>query len=200
MTDFTEIFAEHRIMAILRGFTPERTVELATVAWNAGIELVEVPIGRPEEVASLAATVAAGGERGKTVGAGTVITPEQVDRAAEAGARYTVAPGLDTDVAVASAAAGMPHLPGVSGATEIQRALAVGCGWVKVFPATVVGTAWFTAMRGPFPDVQMVATGGITVTTAPDYLAAGARVVAVGSALSDPNQVEALRRLVALSR
>lgn len=197
MTDFSSLFADHRIMVILRGMTPQRTVELATTAWNAGVEMLEVPIGKPEQVASLAAAVAAGAERGKLVGAGTVISTEQVRSAAQAGARYTVAPGFDGEIAVASRAAGLPHLPGVASATEIQRALAVGCDWVKAFPARSLGPAWFTAMRGPFPDLRMVATGGVSVTTAGDFLSAGARVVALGSALADPHQVDGLVRLLA---
>ena len=197
MTHFNELFGTRRIMVILRGMSPERTVELATVAWDAGVELLEVPIGKPEQVASLASAVAAGAERGKLVGAGTVISSDQVRSAAQAGARYTVAPGFDATVAVASRAAGMPHLPGVATATEIQQALAVGCDWVKAFPATSLGSAWFRAIGGPFPDLRLVATGGVSVTTAPEYLAAGARVVALGSALSDPAQVNGLTALVA---
>lgn len=196
MTDFVSLFGDHRIMVILRGMTPQRTVELAAAAWDAGIELLEVPIGEPAQVASLAAAVAAGAERGKLVGAGTVISADQVNSARQAGARYTVAPGLDLEVAAASRAAGLPHLPGVAGATEIQRALAVGCDWVKAFPAIALGPAWFTAMRGPFPHLSMVATGGVSVATARRYLAAGARVVAIGSALTDPEQADGLAELI----
>ncbi|GAA4893993.1 2-keto-3-deoxy-phosphogluconate aldolase [Stackebrandtia albiflava] len=196
MTGFDELFAGHRIMVILRGLPAARTVELATTAWDAGVELVEVPIGEPDQVASLAAAVAAGAERGKTVGAGTVVTEDQVRAAAHAGARYTVAPGLDTTVAAASRAAGLPHLPGVATATEVQRALAAGCDWVKAFPATTLGPAWFKAMHGPFPGLRLVATGGVSVATAPDFLAAGAEVVALGSALSDSRQVAELTALV----
>ncbi|MPZ25051.1 MAG: 2-dehydro-3-deoxyphosphogluconate aldolase [Micromonosporaceae bacterium] len=182
-------------MAILRGLSPSETVELANRAWDAGVSLLEVPIGRPEHVAALTATVAAGAERGQLVGAGTVITREQVRVAAQAGARYTVAPGFDPAVLAASLAAGLPHLPGVGTATEVQRAQSAGCGWVKAFPATALGTAWFQAIQGPFPDLQYVATGGLTVDTVPGFLAAGARVAAVGTGLADPGQYE---RLVAL--
>lgn len=195
MIGFEELVGGHRLMAILRGLAPAETVELAHRAWDAGVSLLEVPIGRPEHVAALTATVAAGAERGQLVGAGTVITREQVRVAAQAGARYTVAPGFDSAVLAASLAAELPHLPGVGSATEVQRAQAAGCGWVKVFPAVALGIAWFAAIQGPFPDVQYVATGGLTVETVPDFLAAGARVAAVGTGLADPGQYE---RLVAL--
>jgi Entner-Doudoroff aldolase len=196
---FEELFGEHRVLTILRGQPAPETVALANLAWDAGIELLEIPIGDPERLPSLAAAVAAGAERGKLVGAGTVITLEQVRAAARAGARYTVAPGLDPAVLAASLAVGMPHLPGVATATEVQRARGAGCRWVKAFPAAALGTAWFQAIRGPFPDLHYVATGGLTVATAPAFLDAGARVVALGSALTDPDQRERLQELVTRS-
>lgn len=199
MTTFEELFGEHRVLTILRGRPAAETVTLANLAWDAGVELLEVPIGEPAQVPSLAAAAAAGAERGKLVGAGTVVTIEQVRAAARAGARYTVAPGLDPAVLAASLAAGMPHLPGVATATEVQRARGAGCQWVKAFPAAALGTAWFQAIQGPFPDVRYVATGGLTVQTAPAFLDAGARVVALGAALTDPAQRERLGDLVTLT-
>jgi 2-dehydro-3-deoxyphosphogluconate aldolase/(4S)-4-hydroxy-2-oxoglutarate aldolase len=196
MVGFEELVGGHRVMAILRGLPPERTAELAHRAWDAGVALLEVPIGRPEQVPALAAAVAAGAERGQLVGAGTVITLAQVREAARAGARYTVAPGLDPAVLAASLAAGLPHLPGVATAGEVQRARAAGCGWVKAFPAAALGTAWFRAIQGPFPDLQYVATGGLTVETVPDFLAAGARVAAIGTVLTESAQYEQLADLV----
>jgi 2-dehydro-3-deoxyphosphogluconate aldolase / (4S)-4-hydroxy-2-oxoglutarate aldolase len=198
LTPFDEIFAG-RIMAILRGIPPEETVRLSELAWSLGIDAVEVPIGRPDQVASLRAAVVAGRAAGKLVGAGTVVSVGQVEAAVAAGAAYTVAPGLDLDVLSASRTAGLPHLPGVATPTEMQRALGAGCGWVKAFPASSLGPSWFKDVRGPFPDVRIVATGGITAETAPLYLAAGARVAAVGSALSDLSQLPALAALTARS-
>jgi 2-dehydro-3-deoxyphosphogluconate aldolase / (4S)-4-hydroxy-2-oxoglutarate aldolase len=185
------------IMAILRGFEPDEAVRLAGVAWDLGIETVEVPIGRPEHLQVLTAVVSAGKSVGKQVGAGTVITAEQVDAAVRAGATYTVAPSFDLDVLRASEAAGMPHLPGVATATELRAALAAGCTWVKAFPASSLGPSWFRDIRGPFPDVRLVATGGITAQTASQFLDAGASVAAIGSALADATQLPALSAIVA---
>jgi 2-dehydro-3-deoxyphosphogluconate aldolase / (4S)-4-hydroxy-2-oxoglutarate aldolase len=184
------------IMAILRGFAPEETVRLAHIAWDLGIDTVEIPIGRPEHVAILAATVSAGKAIGKQVGAGTVITAEQVDAARRAGATYTVAPSLDLDVLRASETAGMPHLPGIATPTELRQALRAGCTWVKAFPASSLGPSWFRDIKGPFPDVRLVATGGLTAQTAGAFLDAGASVAAVGSALADPSQLPALSALI----
>jgi 2-dehydro-3-deoxyphosphogluconate aldolase / (4S)-4-hydroxy-2-oxoglutarate aldolase len=184
-----------RIMAILRGIPPVETVRLSQLAWSLGIDAVEVPIGRPEQVEALRAAVEAGRAVGRLVGAGTVVSAGQVLAAAEAGAAYTVAPGLDLDVLHASLEAGLPHLPGIATPTELQRAISVGCTWVKAFPASALGPSWFKDILGPFPDISLVATGGINAQSAPLFLAAGARVAAVGSALSDPAQLPELAAL-----
>ncbi|PRY00806.1 bifunctional 4-hydroxy-2-oxoglutarate aldolase/2-dehydro-3-deoxy-phosphogluconate aldolase [Allonocardiopsis opalescens] len=193
---FDAIFGDRRVMAILRGMPPGQTVELAQRAWDLGIEQVEVPVQTPDALPSLAAAVAAARERGRDIGAGTVTTVEQVRAVAAAGAVFTVAPGFDPAVAAASAAAGLPHLPGVATPTEVQQAVRHGLSWLKMFPATALGTAWFSAMRGPFPAVRLVATGGVDARNAAEYFAAGARVVAVGSALADPEQLDLLAPLV----
>jgi 2-dehydro-3-deoxyphosphogluconate aldolase / (4S)-4-hydroxy-2-oxoglutarate aldolase len=193
---FDEIFGAQRIMAILRGMPERETVELASRAWDLGIDLVEVPVQTPDALPALRAAIAAGAERGRTVGAGTVITLEQVRAVAEAGVAFTVAPGLDPAVLAASTAAGLPHLPGVATPSEIQLALRHGLHWLKAFPAAVLGEAWFKAMKGPFPQVKLVATGGMDAHVAPAFLDAGARVVAVGSALADPSQIDLLAELI----
>jgi 2-dehydro-3-deoxyphosphogluconate aldolase / (4S)-4-hydroxy-2-oxoglutarate aldolase len=194
--DFDEIFSGERVMAILRGLPPDETVALATRLWDAGVTVLEVPIGTAEAVDSLRAAVTAAAGRGLRVGAGTVITPGQARAAADAGARYTVAPGLDLTVLAASLAAGLPHLPGVGTASEVQQAYSAGCRWLKAFPAKALGAAWISAMHGPFPEVRFVATGGLTVGDAQPFLAAGASVIALGAALADPEQLSAVGGLL----
>jgi Entner-Doudoroff aldolase len=196
MSDFATLFGSNRIMVVLRGLPPADTVQVAEDAWDAGVELLEVPIGRPEQVPSLSAAVVAGRERGRMVGAGTVVTPEQVDTALDAGAGYTVSPGFDAAVLARSSALGLPHLPGVATPSEVQRAYAAGCRWMKAFPAIVLGPAWFRAIRGPFPDVRYVATGGIAATAASEYLDAGAQIVAVGAAFTHSDQRKTLIEVV----
>jgi 2-dehydro-3-deoxyphosphogluconate aldolase / (4S)-4-hydroxy-2-oxoglutarate aldolase len=192
---FDAAFAGQPVMAILRGYDPPRSVRLAEQAWDLGLAWVEVPVQTPDAVPSLRAVVAAARDRGRRVGAGTVTSAAAVAASVEAGAAFTVAPGFDPVVAEASVAAGLPHLPGVATASEIQRAVAAGFRWLKAFPATSLGTAWFRAMAGPFPGLSFVATGGIDADNAPEYLAAGARTVAVGSALSDERQLPLLAAL-----
>jgi 2-dehydro-3-deoxyphosphogluconate aldolase / (4S)-4-hydroxy-2-oxoglutarate aldolase len=193
---FDEMFAAQRVLGILRGFTPAETVARAERAWDLGLTAVEVTVEVPEQVPSLAAAVAAARERGLSVGAGTVYTDEQVRAAADAGAAFTVAPGYDPQIAAYSRDLGLPHLPGVASPSEIQSAVRGGHGWLKVFPASVLGPAWLRAVRGPFPRLRLVATGGIDAQNAAEFLDAGADAVAVGSALSDPEQLDRLAKLL----
>ncbi|KAB1923288.1 bifunctional 4-hydroxy-2-oxoglutarate aldolase/2-dehydro-3-deoxy-phosphogluconate aldolase [Micromonospora sp. ALFpr18c] len=193
--DFDHIFGGARVMAILRGLPVAETVRLAERAWDLGIDVVEVPVATPEAVPALRAAVQAGVERGRIVGAGTVLDEGQVAAAADAGAAFTVAPGLDLAIADAAAARGLPHLPGVATPTEAQQALRHGLTWLKAFPAISLGPAWFTAMAGPLPQLRFVATGGLDAANAAAFLDAGVRVAAVGSALSDPHQLDNLAKL-----
>lgn len=184
------------LMAILRGMGVERSLAVATRAWDLGITAVEVPVQTPTDVEALRQVADAARERGLVVGAGTVVTVEHVRQAKDAGAAFTVSPGLDLDVVRASYDAGLPPLPGVATASEVQRALTAGLTWLKAFPASLLGTGWFPAMRGPFPQARFVATGGMGAGNARAFLDAGARVVAVGSALEDDAQLPALARLL----
>ena len=190
-------FATLPLMAILRGFAPPRTVELCGRAWDLGIRLVEVPVQSDDAVEALRLAVRAGAGRGAIVGAGTVTSAHRVAAAATAGAAFTVAPGFSRTVAKASLAAGMPHLPGVATPSDIQQAQELGLTWLKAFPAAELGTGWFAAMRGPFPDARFVATGGMTLDNTAQFLAAGATAVSLGSALADEDQFAALPELVA---
>lgn len=193
---FDTEFASAPIMAILRGTGIARSVELAEVAWDLGIEAVEVTVQSPSDLEALAAVVSAGTARGKQVGAGTIIDAAGAAQAAETGAAFTVSPGLDLDVVRESERLGMPTIPGVATPSEVQLAQRAGLTWLKAFPAAVLGTQWFTAMRGPFPDVRFVATGGMNARNAPDFLDAGVRVVAVGSALADQSELTRLAEVM----
>jgi len=193
--DVTRLIKGQRVMAILRNMDVARTVRLSMQAWDLGITLVEVPIQTPDAVPALEAALAAARDRGRSVGAGTVTTVDQVRLCARLGVAFTVAPGLDPDVVRESAATGVPHIPGVSTPSEIQRALRLGCTVLKAFPASVLGIGWFKAMGGPFPHLPLVATGGMDAWNAPDFLAAGASMVAVGSALEDELQLPLLAEL-----
>ncbi|MGO2092783.1 bifunctional 4-hydroxy-2-oxoglutarate aldolase/2-dehydro-3-deoxy-phosphogluconate aldolase [Microbacterium gubbeenense] len=187
---FDQIFTKQPIMAILRGYSPEETVRISRLAWEAGIDAVEVPVQSPDAFEALEAAVEAGKAEDKPVGAGTVISLDQVREVARVGGAFTVAPGFDREIAVASERAGLPHLPGVATGSDVQAALKIGIYWQKAFPASVLGKEWFAAMHGPFPQVKFAATGGIGMKNAAEYLRAGAGALSFGSALDDPAQRE----------
>lgn len=198
--DPADFFAAHLgrnpVLGIFRGLDPQRTVDMCVRAWDFGVELVEIPVQTPDAMPSLRAAVAAAAERGKSVGAGTVTTVDQLVAVREIGAEFTVAPGLHPEVVAESHRIGLPHLPGVATATEIASALALGNTWLKAFPARQLGAGWITAQLAPFPSVRFVATGGIDAGNAADFLAAGCRGVAVGSALADPDALAELKAAI----
>lgn len=185
---FDEHFRSSPTMAILRGFSPERTVALCRRALELGLGLVEVPVQDEAGVAALSAALDWGRAAGHPIGAGTVTSPALVERVAGLGAAFTVAPNFDPAVAAAVRAAGLPHLPGVATPTEVASAWAAGFRWQKAFPASILGAAWIKAMAGPFPQVRFVATGGVDTDNAAGFRAAGA-VVALGSAFADADPV-----------
>jgi len=187
-----DILAGRPLVAILRGAARAEAVRLANAVWDTGLGVVEVTIQTPDAVQTLSAVAAAARERGEHCGAGTVVSADQVRAAVAAGAVFTVAPGFDPAVAEASRAAGLPHVPGVATATEVQRALAAGHTWLKMFPAGTLGPRWLREMRGPFPDLSFVATGGVDADSAADYLAAGAAAIGVGSAIGRAGELDRL--------
>lgn len=193
---FEELFGNTRLMAILRGMGVERSLAVSNTAWDLGIDVIELPIQTADDLEALRVVAAAGRERGKVVGAGTVVSAEHVAQALSAGAAFTVSPGLDLDVVRASHDAGLISLPGIATASEVQSALTAGLTWLKAFPASVLGTEWLTAMNAPFPQARFVTTGGMNAANAGEYLDAGASVVAVGSALEDPAQLPQLAALL----
>lgn len=162
------------------------------------MQLIEIPLQSSSSLECPKAAVAAGEAIGKPVGAGTITTPARAQLAAEAGACFTVAPGLDVDVIEESQRLGMPHLPGVATSTEIGTAVGLGLRWLRMFPAAQLGASWTTAQHGPYPEVEFVAMGGIDADNAPEFIAAGAAAVAVGSAFSDPDQIKRLSLLARL--
>jgi len=197
---FDDIFSGAPLMAILRGMGVERSIALATTAWDLGIDSVEVPLQTAEDEIALREVARLGAERGKTVGAGTIVRPEQVALAREAGAGYLVSPGLDQRILAAAGAVDLPLLPGVATPSEVQLAASLGLTWLKAFPATWLGAGWFKHIRGPFPGIRFVATGGLDAGNVAEFLDAGVRVAAVGSALEDAAQLERLGALLATSR
>lgn len=183
------------VIAILRGLSPADAVDRAVAAWNQGVELIEVPIQDAVGREALIAVAREAKNRGRQVGAGTVLTIEDLSFADAAGCSFTVAPGLNAEICEAARARNIAHLPGVATASEISTALSLGLSWLKAFPAKELTPGWITAQLGPFPTVRFVATGGIDASNAETFLQAGASALGVGSAITDPGfRPETLRK------
>lgn len=191
---FTSHLSATPVIAILRGFPPDKAVELANLAWNAHIPLVEVPIQNDAGRQALEAVASRAHELGVPIGAGTVLTNQDVDFAKSVGCAFTVAPGLDEGVCLHAVESGLHHLPGVATATEVARAQSLGLSWQKAFPARELGTGWFSSIRGPFPNVKFVATGGVDATNLGLFLDAGASAVGVGTFFTDPKFLNTINR------
>jgi 2-dehydro-3-deoxyphosphogluconate aldolase/(4S)-4-hydroxy-2-oxoglutarate aldolase len=146
---------------------------------RGGIDQVEVTIDTPGALAAVSDAAA----EGRPVGVGTVVDSEQVRAAAAAGARFVVSPGLVPEVIETALELGLEPVPGVFTATEVLAATAAGARVMKLFPASCGGPSYLRALRGPFPTIPIVPTGGVRIDDVQAYLEAGATAIALGSEL-----------------
>lgn len=181
MVSFHDTLRETRLLAIVRGDRPDAVRATVDTLFDAGVRLVEVSItggAALRVIGSLARLV----PDDCLLGAGTVRTEADVAGVVEAGARFVVTPAV-TAAVPAAVGARLPVLAGALTPTEIETALEIGATAVKLFPASLGGPAYLSALRQPFPDVPLVPVGGVGVAEARDYLARGAIAVGVGSPL-----------------
>ena len=174
------------LIAILRGVTPPEAEAICAACLEAGITRVEVPLNSPDPFASIAAMAAAHGDAA-LIGAGTVLSPDDVGRVAQAGGRLIVSPNCDPRVIVATVQAGMESWPGVMTPTECFAALKNGATGLKIFPASLIGPDGLKAIRAVLPPAaQVYAVGGAEASNFGDWIAAGANGFGIGSALYKP--------------
>jgi 2-dehydro-3-deoxyphosphogluconate aldolase / (4S)-4-hydroxy-2-oxoglutarate aldolase len=165
-------------------------VPLAGALIAAGLSCVEITLRTAGAVEGIAAIRAAYPEI--LLGAGTVLSVEQLDEAIAAGADFAVAPGTNPQVVEASLARGLPILPGVSTPSEVETAMALGLRTVKLFPAELLGgVSFIRALCGPYRDIAFVPTGSITPDTLPGYLAIPQVLACGGSWMVKPSMIEA---------
>jgi len=172
-------FEDDRVLAILRY---RETCDLGAVvdALRAGgIRSIEVTADTPGALDE----VGRARREDAPIGAGTIRTVEEARAFADAGAGFLVSPGLDPEIVREGLERGVPTMSGVLSPTEIMAAVAAGANVVKLFPASLGGPGYLAALRGPFPEVRFVPTGGIAVSDVPTWLAAGAVCVGLGSSV-----------------
>lgn len=178
------------IVAVVRAPDPAGLVEVIRALAAGGVTVAEVTLTVPNALDVIRQAKAALGDS-VLLGAGTVLDVETCRAALLAGAEFIVAPTVNLDVIRLCRRYDKLVMPGAFTPTEILAAWEAGADVVKVFPAEVVGPAFFKAMRGPLPQVRLMPTGGVDLATAADFLKAGACCLGVGSQLVDPKLVAA---------
>ncbi len=199
-TDLASVLAGARVLPVLTVRRVSTAAPLADALAAGGARCAEVTFRTPEAEQVLKEMAAHGG---LAVGAGTVLTPEQAERAVAAGARFVVSPGFDEEVVAKCRELGVSVVPGIATATELMRALKAGLDTVKFFPAEPLGGLRMPrALAAPFPGVRFVPTGGIDASHLAAYLAHPAVLAVGGSWMATADHLERgdydeIRRLTA---
>ena len=176
------------IVAVVRSPDSQQLVEVVRALADGGVTVAEITMTVPDALTVLRQVRQTLGER-VLLGAGTILDAETARAALLAGAEYLVAPTLNLDVIRLCQRYSKLAMPGAFTPTEILTAWEAGADIVKVFPAEVVGPAFFKAMRGPLPHIRLMPTGGVDLNTAADFLKAGACCLGLGSQLVEPRAI-----------
>ena len=192
-----QLYADGLISIIRGSFSLQETMQIAEVLLAGGVRVVEVTLNSTHALKAIPELQRQFGSDVQ-VGAGTVRTAEDVEKAVDAGASFLIAPCLDMPSVRAAARHDILMLPGVFTASEAQAAFVAGCETVKLFPADAVGPAYLKALRAPLDHIDFIPTGGVTADTLADFHRAGAVAFGLGSALVKnvtvtPEELNALR-------
>ena len=174
------------LVAILRGVKPDEIEGIVDVLIESGMAAIEIPLNSPDPFNSIAIAVKKA-PAGILIGAGTVLTPEDVEHLNDVGGRLMVSPNVDPDVIASAWDRGMVTMPGVFTATEALLAARSGASALKFFPAGVLGASGITAIRAVLPASLMIsAVGGISDKNFAEYTTAGIRAFGLGTSLYKP--------------
>lgn len=177
------------IIPVVRAANVDDALRAVEAIYAGGISVMEVTLTVPNAIAVIRQVVKQYADKILT-GAGTVLTEHQAKECLDAGAQFLVSPGLAPAVLSVAKARGVLAIPGVLTPTEIMSALQAGSSLVKVFPCSGVGgPRYLKALRGPFPQLSMIPTGGVTAANAGDYILAGALALGVGGELVDGSAI-----------
>ena len=165
------------LVAILRGVKPEEVEEIGAALIEAGITLIEVPLNSPEPFDSISRLVRRFGDDA-LIGAGTVLTPADVDRILDVGGKLVVSPNCDPAVISRTIEKGMVSMPGVFTPTECFQAIAAGARTLKLFPGSMAGPEGLKAIKAVMPsDVELYAVGGAAPDNLTEWVVAGAEII-----------------------
>jgi 2-dehydro-3-deoxyphosphogluconate aldolase/(4S)-4-hydroxy-2-oxoglutarate aldolase len=184
-----------RIIPISRGHDPEQVAVVAGALRASGLGIIEITLDSPGALESIAGL----SSEDQLVGAGTVRSEEAANAAISAGADFIVSPHLNGRIVAAATSRGIPAIAGALTPTEMVAAWEAGASAVKVFPASIGGARYIRDLRGPFGDIPLIPTGGVTLDSARDYLDAGAVAVGLGGWLTgtvDPDMIQARASLL----
>jgi 2-dehydro-3-deoxyphosphogluconate aldolase/(4S)-4-hydroxy-2-oxoglutarate aldolase len=189
MNAFTTLMKE-KIIVIARNLDPEHALPFSRALLSGGIHMVEVTFDqqRPESWEETARSIRAIRDslgEAMTVGAGTVLTMEQLGLARVSGASYMVSPNVDVQIIRQARASGMSAFPGALTPTEIVAAFQAGADAVKLFPAANLGPEYLKAVKAPLSHIPIIAVGGIDVKNCAAYMAAGAAGIGIGGSIAN---------------
>jgi 2-dehydro-3-deoxyphosphogalactonate aldolase len=173
------------LIAILRGISPEECLSVTDALIDAGITIIEVPLNSPRPLDSIASMVAQFGQHAR-IGAGTVLTSDQVGLVAATGARLIVSPDCNAEVIAATRAAGLDSYPGIFTPSEGFAAIRAGATGLKLFPAFKMGADGLRALRAVLPPIPVYAVGGVGPADFATWIAAGATGFGMGTSLYSP--------------
>jgi 2-dehydro-3-deoxyphosphogluconate aldolase/(4S)-4-hydroxy-2-oxoglutarate aldolase len=177
---------QHKIVAIIRGAKPDDIISIASALNEGGVKHLEVTLNSPDALTAIN-KIASMMSNQVTVGAGTVLDAEMAIAAMEAGAKFIISPSLDIATIQVTRQGGAVSIPGAFSATEIYTAHKNGADIIKVFPASI-GPGYIKDLRGPFPHIPLMPTGGVNLSNIREFQKAGAVAFGIGSALVDTSQ------------
>jgi 2-dehydro-3-deoxyphosphogalactonate aldolase len=176
------------LIAILRGITPDEVVDVGQALLDSGLRVIEVPLNSPEPFTSIERLAGRFGEDA-LIGAGTVMTPDDVIEVRDAGGELIVMPHSDSEVIEETKAEGLFCLPGVATPTEGFAALTAGADGLKMFPGEAMPPKIVRAWRAVFPPaIRLLPVGGVSAENIPEYLKAGASGFGIGTSLYAPGR------------
>ncbi|MCF2587057.1 bifunctional 4-hydroxy-2-oxoglutarate aldolase/2-dehydro-3-deoxy-phosphogluconate aldolase [Brevibacterium sp. UCMA 11752] len=182
LATFDTLLGGRKIIAVLRGRDSSQYEGVIETLIDSGVNGIELTMTTPGTLDALPALQKRFADDA-CIGVGTVVKEEAARKAIDMGAEYLVAPNLKSDVVSVAVDAAVPMLPGVLTPSEVQQALDLGVQTVKIFPAQTVGAGYLKHLRGPFPELQAIPSGGVDLDTARAWLSAGAPAVSVGGPL-----------------